>query len=205
VYVANHQSYLDIYSLFHIRRPFKASACLDLALICSISVCPSALVHLQDEQLSDPHHRLEYVPHRPRAAEAHGPAQPDGVPAEVQRAAAPQRARPLLPGGAHTPPRPQSALSRGAQGTRSSNGRMAEFKKGAFTIAAKEGVPVVPITLRGTGALMRNGREHSLFPGTVVITVHPQIAPADADEMCADAQKAIQSALPEAYHWQPAA
>ena len=24
VYVANHQSYLDIYSLFHLRRPFKA-------------------------------------------------------------------------------------------------------------------------------------------------------------------------------------
>ena len=23
VYVANHQSYLDIYSLFHLRRPFK--------------------------------------------------------------------------------------------------------------------------------------------------------------------------------------
>ncbi len=26
VYVANHQSYLDIYSLFHLRRPFKARA-----------------------------------------------------------------------------------------------------------------------------------------------------------------------------------
>jgi 1-acyl-sn-glycerol-3-phosphate acyltransferase len=27
VYVANHQSYLDIYSLFHLRRPFKVRAC----------------------------------------------------------------------------------------------------------------------------------------------------------------------------------
>jgi 1-acyl-sn-glycerol-3-phosphate acyltransferase len=26
VYVANHQSYLDIYSLFHLRRPFKVRA-----------------------------------------------------------------------------------------------------------------------------------------------------------------------------------
>ena len=34
---------------------------------------------------------------------------------------------------------------------------MAEFKKGAFTVAAKEGAPVVPITLDGTGRLMRNG------------------------------------------------
>ena len=34
---------------------------------------------------------------------------------------------------------------------------MAEFKKGAFTVAAKENVPVVPVTLDGTGRLMRNG------------------------------------------------
>lgn len=34
---------------------------------------------------------------------------------------------------------------------------MAEFKKGAFTVAAKEKTPVVPVTLDGTGALMRNG------------------------------------------------
>lgn len=34
---------------------------------------------------------------------------------------------------------------------------MAAFKKGAFTVAAKEKVPVVPITLDGTGRLMRNG------------------------------------------------
>ena len=36
---------------------------------------------------------------------------------------------------------------------------MAEFKKGAFTVAAKEGAAVVPITLDGTGRLMRNGAE----------------------------------------------
>ena len=43
------------------------------------------------------------------------------------------------------------------QGTRSASGKMAEFKKGAFTVAAKEGAAVVPITLDGTGRLMRNG------------------------------------------------
>ena len=48
------------------------------------------------------------------------------------------------------------------QGTRSATGRMAEFKKGAFTVAAKENVPVVPVTLDGTGRLMRNGA--SLLP-----------------------------------------
>lgn len=49
-----------------------------------------------------------------------------------------------------------SSIARG-QGTRSASGRMAEFKKGAFTVAAKEQVPAVPITLDGTGRLMRNG------------------------------------------------
>jgi len=51
------------------------------------------------------------------------------------------------------------------QGTRSATGKMAEFKKGAFTVAAKEGAPVVPITLDGTGRLMRNGTNASLRAG----------------------------------------
>ena len=90
---------------------------------------------------------------------------------------------------------------------------MAEFKKGAFTVAAKEKVPVVPITLDGTGRLMRNGafcrclhgalltrachtgKEGLLFPGKVIITVHPPIAPGDADAMCAEAQAVVESAL----------
>lgn len=48
------------------------------------------------------------------------------------------------------------------------------------------------------------GKEHSLFPGKVVITVHPRIKPGDADEMCAQAQAAIESALPEEYRYKPA-
>jgi len=48
-------------------------------------------------------------------------------------------------------------LTSGCQGTRSATGKMIEFKKGAFSVAAKEGSSVVPITLDGTGRLMRNG------------------------------------------------
>lgn len=51
--------------------------------------------------------------------------------------------------------------------------------------------------------MWHTGKEHSLFPGKVVITVHPRIAPGDADAMCAKAQQVIQSALPEAYHYKP--
>lgn len=42
---------------------------------------------------------------------------------------------------------------------------MAEFKKGAFSVAAKEGAPIVPITLNGTGRLMRNGARVASGPG----------------------------------------
>jgi 1-acyl-sn-glycerol-3-phosphate acyltransferase len=37
------------------------------------------------------------------------------------------------------------------EGTRSKDKVMAGFKKGAFSVAVKAGVPVVPITLVGTG------------------------------------------------------
>ncbi|KAI4380078.1 hypothetical protein MLD38_006306 [Melastoma candidum] len=47
------------------------------------------------------------------------------------------------------------------EGTRSKDGKLGEFKKGAFTIAAKTKVPVVPITLIGTGRIMPAGHEVS--------------------------------------------
>ena len=97
------------------------------------------------------------------------------------------------------------------EGTRSKDGRMHGFKKGAFSgvharseapfcsarlavgcprgcgpppqppppppppapvcraVAAKAKVPVVPITLVGTGDLMPNAREYLLFPGKVKV------------------------------------
>ena len=47
---------------------------------------------------------------------------------------------------------------------------------------------------------MRAGREGQLFPGKVIITVHPQIPAGDADAMCAAAQAAVESALESKYH-----
>jgi hypothetical protein len=44
------------------------------------------------------------------------------------------------------------------------------------------------------------GRETLLFPGKVIITVHPQIPAGDADAMCAAAQAAVESALEPKYH-----
>jgi 1-acyl-sn-glycerol-3-phosphate acyltransferase len=43
------------------------------------------------------------------------------------------------------------------EGTRSADGRVGEFKKGAFVLAIEAGVPLVPVYLRGTGAAMPRG------------------------------------------------
>jgi 1-acyl-sn-glycerol-3-phosphate acyltransferase len=40
------------------------------------------------------------------------------------------------------------------EGTRTRDGRLQEFKGGTFKIAVKAGVPIVPVTIRGTFALL---------------------------------------------------
>lgn len=56
------------------------------------------------------------------------------------------------------------------EGTRSVDGRLQEFKPGAFKIAMRAGVPVVPVAIRGTHALLP---KHSLVPrpGSVEVII----------------------------------
>lgn len=46
---------------------------------------------------------------------------------------------------------------------------VAMLLQGAFSVAAKRKVPVVPITLQGTGELMPVGAEGRLFSGTIKV------------------------------------
>ncbi|HXG92853.1 MAG TPA: lysophospholipid acyltransferase family protein [Blastocatellia bacterium] len=43
------------------------------------------------------------------------------------------------------------------EGTRSPDGRLQQFKPGAFKIAMRAGVPIVPVTIRGTHAVLPKG------------------------------------------------
>ena len=114
------------------------------------------------------------------------------------------------------------------EGTRATDRRLQEFKKvcahyrsrtvqpqqvigvngvhfllsgqGAFSVAAKAGVPVVPITLIGTGRKMPNKQESRLFPGDVHMIIHPPVLPHDADKMLVDTREAILSRLPLEMH-----
>jgi len=61
------------------------------------------------------------------------------------------------------------------EGTRSADGRLLPFKKGAFVMAIDAGVPIVPVTIRGASGIMPKG-EIRIIPSTVHITIHPPVS-----------------------------
>ncbi len=85
-----------------------------------------------------------------------------------------------------------------AEGTRSPDGRLLPFKKGPFFLAMACGVPVVPVTLVGTGVLLPKG-VFRLQRGTVQVVVHAPLLPQDyanRDALKNAVRAAIASALP---------
>lgn len=63
-----------------------------------------------------------------------------------------------------------------AEGTRSWDGHVARFKAGSFLLALEAGLPVVPIAVVGTRAVMPKGRLRT-EPADVRLVVHEPIAP----------------------------
>ena len=98
----------------------------------------------------------------------------------------------------------KALLSRGAslaifpEGTRSADGRLGEFKKGAFTIATMAKAKVLPITILGTGDVMPPGQEGTLHPGEIKVVVHPAIDTKGKKTaaVAAECRSIIASALP---------
>ena len=87
------------------------------------------------------------------------------------------------------------------EGTRSADGRLLPFKKGAFVMAVDAEVPIVPVTVSGCTAIMPKG-EIKVYPKTVRITVHEPIATKGASweripELMAATRTRILSALKE--------
>ena len=62
-----------------------------------------------------------------------------------------------------------------AEGTRTLDGKLQPFKRGAFHLAVRSGVPVVPLTINGTFSILP---KHSLGinPGTVELVLDDPIA-----------------------------
>ena len=63
-----------------------------------------------------------------------------------------------------------------AEGTRSPDGHVARFKGGSFLLAIEAGLPVVPVAVIGTRAVMPKGRLRT-EPADVTLVVHDPIVP----------------------------
>jgi 1-acyl-sn-glycerol-3-phosphate acyltransferase len=90
------------------------------------------------------------------------------------------------------------------EGKRSFDGKLLPFKKGPFYLAMECGVPVVPITITGTHAVMPKGR-FAIKPGLVTVTFHEPIEPKDfgtREALMEKVRSAIDSGLPEEYRQQ---
>ena len=64
------------------------------------------------------------------------------------------------------------------EGTRSRDGRLQEFKKGAVVMAIKAGVPIVPIACSGAHRIMRK-RSLQIHPGEILVEF---LSPIDASQ-----------------------
>lgn len=62
------------------------------------------------------------------------------------------------------------------EGTRSRDGRLGEFKAGSFKLATKSGVPIIPVTIKGSDQIMPNNTL-LLRPAQVEMVISPPVDP----------------------------
>jgi 1-acyl-sn-glycerol-3-phosphate acyltransferase len=83
------------------------------------------------------------------------------------------------------------------EGTRSPDGNLLPFKKGAFFLAADANAPMVPIVIQGTAQMMRKG-SLKIFPGVATVRFLPPIYPqnfASREDLMDAVRQEMQSAL----------
>ena len=88
------------------------------------------------------------------------------------------------------------------EGTRSQDGRLRPFKKGAFRVATSQNLPVLPVTIIGTRDIQKP-KSMMIFPGRVRMVIHPAIEvdggedAGNVRDLMEQTRAAITSALPE--------
>jgi len=60
------------------------------------------------------------------------------------------------------------------EGTRSHDGKMQPFKRGAFALAARSGSPIVPVTINGSFRILPKGTFH-IHPGHIELIINSPI------------------------------
>jgi len=86
------------------------------------------------------------------------------------------------------------------EGTRSSDGRLQELKKGGFMVALGLGLPILPMTITGSNRILPPHGLH-IAPGVITMTVHRAIESGDygiekREELMDAVRQAISSGLP---------
>ncbi|KAJ4957768.1 hypothetical protein NE237_024879 [Protea cynaroides] len=158
VYVSNHQSFLDIYTLLLLGRSFKFISKTGIFLFPVVGWAMFLLGTIPLKRM-DSKSQLDCL----------------------------KRCMDLVKKGA--------SVFFFPEGTRSRDGKMGAFKRGAFSVAAKTGAPVVPITLLGTGKLMPAGMEGTLNSGTVKVVIHKPIGGDNPEILCEKARNSIAAVL----------
>lgn len=158
VYVSNHQSFLDIYTLLTLGRSFKFISKTGIFLFPIIGWAMFMMGTIPLKRM-DSRSQLDCL----------------------------KRCMDLIKKGA--------SVFFFPEGTRSKDGKLGSFKKGAFSIAVKTRVPVVPIVLIGTGKIMPPGMEGIVNPGSVKVVIHKPIEGNDAEVLCNEARNIIADVL----------
>jgi 1-acyl-sn-glycerol-3-phosphate acyltransferase len=61
-----------------------------------------------------------------------------------------------------------------AEGTRTRDGKLLPFKRGAFALAAKSGVPLIPVTINGSFKILPKG-SFDIRPSRIEVIIEPPI------------------------------
>ena len=83
------------------------------------------------------------------------------------------------------------------EGTRSPDGRLLPFRKGAFFLAAETGAPIVPVVIHGTAAMMTKGSLR-ITPREAIVQFLPPRLPGDyasRDDLAAAIREDMERAL----------